>query len=159
VSHFAGGGDGITEIAVASGDESAMDNGFVTFEHQRVAVSHDRLLRDFKNGDGARFRALIEARSATDTKFRVFSLDGKVALFVQCVPDGEQFFGTCLEASAAAFAFVKGDLHAEFFCSHLFDSPVVGNIFANYTPGIGATFSIIYHHFSFFTRVSRGKRK
>lgn len=85
------------------------------------------LLRDFKNGDGARFRALVEARSATDTRLGVLSLNGKITLFVQCVPDGEQLFGACLEASAAAFAFVKGDLHAEFFCSHLFYSPVVGN--------------------------------
>ena len=41
VCHFAGGGDGISEIAVASGDEGTVDNCFVTFEHQRVAVSHD----------------------------------------------------------------------------------------------------------------------
>jgi len=76
------------------------------------------LLRDFHNGDGTRFRALVEARTATDAKFRLISLDGEITLFVQCAPDGEQFFGTGLEASAATFAFIKGDLHAEFFCSH-----------------------------------------
>ena len=129
VCHFAGGGDGISEVAVASGDESTVDDCFVTFEHQRVAVSHDKLLRDFKNGDGARFGALIEARSATDASVGVLSCDGEIALLVQRVSDGEQFPGACLEASAAAFAFIKGDLHAKFFCSHLFYSPVVGNKF------------------------------
>ena len=98
------------------------------------------LLRDFHNGDGTRFRALVEARTATDAKFRLISLDGEISLFVQCASDGEQFLGTGLEASAAAFAFVKGDLHAEFFCSHLFYSPVIGNCFYGPSPVKGTTF-------------------
>ena len=116
---FTRGGDRIAVECIASGKQSPVDDGFVSFEQQTVQICHVvtsiSVFRNFKDCDCARFGTLIEAGSAADAL--IFDrLNKCVAHFVQMFSHGKN--GTRTRQNTASASLALFGFHFDFITLH-----------------------------------------